>query len=63
MPVRVRVFIALGVSMAMLPLVVDILPPLPATAGGLVRLLVLEITVGAFIGLIAQALLAALHFA
>ncbi len=62
-PVRVRVFIALGVSMAMLPLVVDILPPLPATAGGLVRLLVLEITVGAFIGLIAQALLAALHFA
>ncbi len=62
-PVRVRVFIALGVSMALLPLVLDTLPPMPATAGGIVRLLAFEITVGAFIGLVAQTLLSSLHFA
>lgn len=62
-PVRVRVFIALGVSMAMLPLLIGTMPPIPATAGGIFRLIAIEITVGAFIGLIAQTLLAALHFA
>lgn len=61
--VRVRVFIALGVSMAMLPMLVGTLPPMPADAGGIVRLIVIEITVGAFLGLLAQTLLSALHFA
>lgn len=62
-PVRVRVFISLGVSMALLPLLLDTLPPMPATAGGIVRLLAFEITIGAFLGLVAQTLLSALHFA
>lgn len=61
--VRVRVFIALGVSMAMLPMLAGTLPPMPADAGGIVRLIVIEITVGAFLGLLAQTLLSALHFA
>jgi len=62
-PVRVRVFVALGVSMAMLPLLIPTLPPIPTTVGEIVRLIAIEITLGAFIGLIAQTLLAALHFA
>lgn len=62
-PVRVRVFVALGVSMALLPLLIPTMPPIPATVGGIVRLIAIEITLGAFIGLIAQTLLATLHFA
>ena len=50
-PVRVRVFVALGVSMAMLPLLIPTLPPIPTTVGEIVRLIAIEITLGAFIGL------------
>lgn len=61
--VRIRLFIAIGVSIAILPLVMDSIPPMPGTAGGFVRLLAYEITVGVFVGVLAQTLIAALHFA
>lgn len=61
--VRVRLFIALGVSVAMLPVVLPSLPPTPSSAGILVGLLAIEVTVGVFMGLVAQFLLAAIHFA
>ncbi len=62
-PARMRLFIALGVSIALLPLLVDILPPPPKSMGGLFQLMVYELTVGVFIGVLAQTLLSALHFA
>ncbi|WP_337996022.1 flagellar biosynthetic protein FliR [Oleispirillum naphthae] len=61
--VRIRLFIAIGVSIAILPLVIDQIPPPPGAAGGLVRLIAYEITVGVFVGVLAQMLITALHFA
>ncbi len=60
---RVRLFIALGVSISLLPLLVDLLPPPPGSVGELFRLMVYELTVGVFVGVLAQTLLSALHFA
>ncbi|MBN2752060.1 MAG: flagellar biosynthetic protein FliR [Rhodospirillaceae bacterium] len=61
--VRIRLFIALGVSAALMPLLVDQLPPMPAAVGDLVWLIVYELTIGVFVGAIAQTLIASLHFA
>lgn len=61
--VRLRLFIAAGVSIAILPLVLGQIPPAPETAGGLFRLIAYELTVGVFVGALAQTLMTALHFA
>ncbi|MGC2856125.1 flagellar biosynthetic protein FliR [Novispirillum sp. DQ9] len=60
---RVRLLIALTVTLVAVPLVSPVLPPLPESAAGLVRLVVLEAFIGLFLGLLAQAAVAALHLA
>jgi flagellar biosynthetic protein FliR len=62
-PIRARLFIALGVSLVLLPLLAELLPPPPVDMGGWFRLLASELTIGAFVGVLAQSLLSALHFA
>jgi len=61
--VRIRLFIALGATVAFLPLVLDTLPPPPVEVGNLVGLIVLEMGLGVFMGALTQILLSALHFA
>lgn len=60
---RVRLLIALTVTLVVVPVVSPVLPPLPDSAADLVRMVVLEAFYGLFMGLLAQAAVAALHLA
>lgn len=60
---RARGALALLVSFIVLPIVAPELPPLPATAFGLLGLLGGEIIIGIFLGMLAQFMLVALHTA
>lgn len=61
--VRVRLLIAIMTTLVVMPLVQPMLPPLPGTTGELIRLILLEVFFGLFIGLLGQVIMAALHFA
>lgn len=60
---RIRLGLAFAVSVAILPIVGPYLPPIPKNPSALLVLIVSEVTVGVFIGLVMQALMAALHMA
>lgn len=60
-PARVRLLLALLVSVVSLSGVVSGLPPPPASTAALVLLLAVEATIGVFLGLIGQMLLAAIN--
>ncbi|MFA7430750.1 MAG: flagellar biosynthetic protein FliR [Rhodospirillaceae bacterium] len=61
--VKIRLLIALTVTLVVVPLVSPVLPEMPESAAGLVGLIVMEAFYGAFMGLTAQAAMAALHLA
>jgi flagellar biosynthetic protein FliR len=63
-PIRIRLFMALGVSVALLPAALPILPDKPPeSAALLVGMMVVEMTIGVFMGVVTQFLLTAMHFA
>lgn len=62
-PTRVRLLIALAITVVMVPAVAPNLPPEPATLLGVFALLGGEITFGVFIGMLARMLVSSLHFA
>ncbi|MEQ8735048.1 MAG: flagellar biosynthetic protein FliR [Rhodospirillaceae bacterium] len=62
-PVRIRLILALLVTLLTLPLVQQYLPEQPESSGLLVKLIFLEMMVGAFIGAIIQTVMAALDLA
>lgn len=59
-PVRVQLLFALAMSFLLLPVLGPKLPPLPPSAGPLFILILGEITIGIFIGMVVQVILAAL---
>ncbi len=60
---RVRLFIALSMSLVLAPLLTPLLPPIPGTPIGLVILLLKEMIVGLLIGGIARIMMSAAHVA
>lgn len=62
-PVRLRLMLAIMVTVLVLPIVQDTLPPQPEAAAQLVKLIVVEVIIGGFIGALIQILMAALHVA
>jgi flagellar biosynthesis protein FliR len=62
-PVRLRLMVALMVTVLVLPMVQDILPPQPESAAELVKLIAVEVIIGGFIGALIQVVMAALHVA
>ncbi|NKB43995.1 MAG: flagellar biosynthetic protein FliR [Alphaproteobacteria bacterium] len=62
-PTRLRLMLAMLVTLLSLPLVQGYLPEQPETAAELVKLLFFEVFVGAFIGAIIQSVMAALNLA
>jgi len=62
-PIRIRLLFALLVTMLVLPMVKDMLPPQPAQAADLVRLIVMESLIGGFLGAVVQIIMAALELA
>lgn len=63
MPARFRLLIALLVTVIMLPLIKDQLPPQPDTPAELVWMIVTEVLIGGFLGAIVQILMSALETA
>lgn len=62
-PVRTRLILVLAIAYLVVPLVSASLPKIPANPPDLVILLVQEVLIGAFLGLIAQAMMTALSIA
>ncbi|WP_207476433.1 flagellar biosynthetic protein FliR [Arenibaculum pallidiluteum] len=60
---RIRLLIALSLSMVATPVVSPMLPPLPASAAGLAVLVMIESFIGLFLGLVARIMFAALDVA
>lgn len=61
--VRTRLLLALAISLVLLPPLAPLYPPVPSRIGGLVRLIVGEVMVGIYLGVLAQMLMSALHVA
>lgn len=61
--IRIRLIIALAMSLLLLPLIAEQVPKLPAAPAALMTIIVPEIIVGVFIGLIPRIVVAALHMA
>ncbi len=53
-PVRLRLVFALGLALVLYPVVADLYPPVPATFGGLLTLLFIELAIGFMVGLITR---------
>ena len=62
-PIRFRLIMALAITLLVVPLVARTLPPMPGNVPDLIILLFQEIAIGAFLGLMAQAMMAALNLA
>lgn len=62
-PVRIRLLFAILVTIVVLPIVKESLPPQPEVAADLVRLIVMESIIGGFLGAIVQIIMAALELA
>lgn len=60
---RSRLLLALSISVMLAPLLERYLPTIPTNTGALAVLLIGEVTIGVFIGLVARFLLNALHVA
>lgn len=62
-PPRIRLSLALVVSIALAPMVVGALPPLPASAGAMAGWVIREVAVGLMIGALLRMLLSAMPIA
>lgn len=62
-PARVQLIFVLALTFLMLPVLGGQVPPLPASVGGLLLIVVAEVLVGAFLGMLMQMIMAALHVA
>jgi flagellar biosynthetic protein FliR len=62
-PGRLRLMVALMITVLVLPLVQDTLPSQPESAAELVKLIGVEVIIGGFIGALIQIIMAALHVA
>ncbi len=62
-PPRVRLGIAMGLSIVLQPVLVDALPPIPAQPVSLLPLIAGEVLIGVFIGGMVRLLVTALHVA
>ncbi|CAA7612796.1 flagellar biosynthetic protein FliR [Magnetospirillum sp. UT-4] len=60
---RFRLLLALAVSLLLLPVIGPALPPLPRSQAALLLLVVGEVTVGAFLGILVQMLISVMHVA
>jgi flagellar biosynthetic protein FliR len=60
---RVRLILAIAITLVAAPLVQPILPPPPEQMASLVALILFEVFYGLFLGLLAQGVMVALHFA
>jgi flagellar biosynthetic protein FliR len=60
---RVRLLIALGVTMVVTPVVIDLVPPAPESPFAMLALLGREIAIGLFLGALARMMVSALHTA
>jgi len=58
---RVRLLLAIALSIMLTPLMKQLMPPMPQSGLGLFVLIAAEVLIGAFIGTIARTLLMALH--
>ncbi len=61
--VRVRVLLTLMISLVLLPVLADLMPPLPGAPSEVLRLLAAEILIGVFLGTLARIILGALQVA
>lgn len=61
--VQARLFLGIGVTLVMAPVLGPVLPALPATVGPLAFLIIIEVFYGIFLGLIGQAVTASIHLA
>lgn len=61
--VRVRLLLAVVMSLVLLPVVVDVLPPMPGAVSGLALLIFGEALVGIMIGMAARMLISTMHVA
>jgi flagellar biosynthetic protein FliR len=62
-PMRIRLLLAVAISVVLTPVLADQMPPLPASVWSLGLLIAGEILMGAFIGMVARTLLSAMHVA
>jgi flagellar biosynthetic protein FliR len=62
-PSRFRLLLAIMVTLALYPVIAPSLPPPPASVPELGLLMGMEVFYGAYLGLLSQAVMAALHFA
>lgn len=62
-PMRIRLLFALVFSLLLMPLLGDRMPALPASGYGLGLIVLSEVMIGLFMGLIARTVLSALHVA
>src|SRR5690606_23569742 len=60
---RARLFLALTTGLVLTPVVQPLIPPIPGSPLGLTVLLMAEITIGVFMGLLSRMLIAAMHTA
>lgn len=60
---RIRLLLALAVSLVMTPLAEKVMPPVPGSPLTLTILLAAEITVGVFLGMVCRIMLSAMHTA
>ncbi len=60
---KIRLLLAISVSVVIYPVVLSYLPPMPDTVWRLVLILIAEVFYGAYMGLLAQFAFSALHFA
>lgn len=61
--IRIRLLLALAISLLLLPLLSEDLPSIPETPLALLLVLLAEVLVGVFIGLLPRIVIAALHMA
>lgn len=61
--VRIRLLLALAMSLVLLPALGDLYPPLPRRLGDLVVLILGEAMIGIYLGILTQVLMSALHVA
>ncbi len=62
-PTRIRLLFSVAMSVLLTPLLSDKMPPIPASTLQLGLLLITEILIGSFIGMIARTILSILHVA
>ena len=60
---RIRLILALAISLVMLPVIAPLLPPLPNRLSSLVLLVGAEAMIGLYLGILTQALMSTLHVA